>query len=496
MHLSTRRPALGRPAVERCAEKQRVGRQGQKQASDTGSALMAVIAVMAIATIITVTVVGVSFYSLGFTSATRAGVQSMAAAESGVNVAEVGLTQGTCLPRFTRTTPAFTADMSYSLSPVGDAWVSGCPGSGVAAVRVRVLSTGTAVSTGVAGNSDGDRSTVEAVFSYVSAVLPGVQPTGPAMYLYGGVVFRNNANLLVSARGRAAIQIKNGNLECSNNTVIEGDVVVSNGNLNISGCAIEGNAWASGAATLGQVTGNLTSGSVNVSATTLPSRVGGLFTQYLTGTVIPPVPGWVDVGYVPGDWVDSAGVPYKVTPIGVNCTIDAARLAAAANGAQPVIINALSLCPLGVKASGDVNLTNDVVIFAHRFDFINNVRFKSSTTSQHKLWFVTPDTVADGAPTCGAPQGHFSMKNGFTIAPTVDAMLYTPCRLEAMNTFEWRGQLYANGANDFKNNTRFESVALGLPRINLDTGTATGGSAGSAARMGALTSLRDLRDAG
>ena len=463
---------------------------------ERGSALMAVIAVMAIVLVITTTVVGVSFYSLGLTSATRAGVQSIAAAESGVNVAEVSLTQGTCLPQFTRTSPAFRADVSYSLSTTNDTWVAGCPAAGVAAVRIRVLSTGSAVSTGVAGNTDGDARTVEAVFSYVPAVLPGVQPTGAARYLYGGVVFKNNANLLVAESGRAAIQVKNGSVECANNTVIEGDVVVSNGDLNISECAIEGNAWASGAATLGQITGNLTSATVNVSAALLPSRVGGVYTKYVTTANIPPVPGWIDVGYVPGDWVDSAGVPYKVSSIGDNCTIDAARLAAAANGSKPVIINSLTLCPLGVKASGDVNLTNDVVIFAQKFDFINSVRFKSSTTAQHKLWFVTPDTVANGVPTCGMPQGNFSMKNGFTIAPTIDAMLYTPCRLEAMNSFEWRGQLYANGANDFKNNTGFESVALGLPGINLDTGTATGGSAGSAARLGALTSLRDLVDAG
>ena len=477
------------------ARPSRVWRARPRRAADEGSALMGVIAVMAIILAITTTVVGVSFYSLGLTSATRAGVQSIAAAESGVNVVEVSLTQGTCLPQYTRTTPAFTADVSYSLSATADTWISGCPAAGVPAVRIRVMSTGTAVSTGVAGNTDGDASTVEAVFSYVPAVLPGVQPTGAAMYLYGGVVFMNNANLLVAESGRAAIQVKNGSMRCANNTVIEGDVVVSNGDLNISGCAIEGNAWASGAATLGQVTGNLTSATVNVSAATLPSRVGGVYTKYQTTTNIPPVPDWFDVAYTPGDWVDSAGVPYRVTSIGDNCTIDAARLAAAANGSKPVIINALALCPLGVKASGDVNLTNDIVIFAQKFDFINNVRFKSSTTAQHKLWFVTPDNVADARPTCGLKQGDFSMKNGFTIAPTIDAMLYTPCRLEAMNTFEWRGQLYANGANDFKNNTRFESVALGLPGINLDTGTVTGGSAGSAARLGALTSLRDLLDA-
>lgn len=462
-----------------------------------GSALLGVIVVMAVMLVVSATVTAATLYSLGATSATRAAVQSVAAAESGVNVAEVSLRRGVCLPQFVASTPAYTAQLSYSLSSTADAWVVGCPAAGIAAVRIKVLSTGLAVARGVAGNTRGDSSTVEAIFGYVPAVLPGVRPTGAAMYLYGGVVFENNANLRVSESGRAAIQVKQGNMSCSSNTVIEGDVVVSQGNLNISGCAIEGNAWASGAATLGQITGNLTSASVNVSAAVLPSRVGGVYTRYTASAQIPSVPGWVDLDYVPGDWVDTAGVPYRVTPIGLTCTITAAMLAAARNGSQPVIINALTLCPLGVSASGDVNLTNDVVIFARQFNFINNVNFQSSTTAPHKIWFITPDSVRDARPTCSLTLGDFSMKNGFTIASTISAMLYTPCRLEANNSFSWQGQLYANGANDFKNNTNFVSVPMGLPGINLDTGAVvTGGSLGSAAQLGLLSSSRDRVDPG
>ncbi|TFD63603.1 hypothetical protein [Cryobacterium ruanii] len=456
--------------------------------TERGSALMAVIGVMGVMMVITLTLTTSTLYSLDFTRSTRASVQSVAAAESGVSAAQLSLTQGACQPTYSRSSPQFTANVSYSLSRVDNVWLNGCPATGVAALRLRVESTGSSM-TALAG----EETRVEAIFEYDAAVPPGVRPSGAAMYLYGGVVFMNNADLLVAESGRAAIQVKNGNVSCSNNTVIEGDVVVSAGNLNISGCAIEGNAWASGAATLGVVTGNLTAASVNLNAAGRASRIGGVYTSYTAGTPIPTVPAWVDVNYAPGDWVDANGVPYKVTPIGLSCTIDASMLAAAANGGKPIIINALALCPLGVTAVGTVKLTADVVIFANRFTFINNVQFQSSTAARHKLWFITPDLVADHLPTCGAPQGDFWMKNSFTIAATIDAMTYTPCRFNAVNTFEWRGQLYANGANDFKNNTRFESAPLGLPGIDLDTGATTvGGSAGTVAELGNMTSMRDV----
>ena len=458
--------------------------------SERGSALMAVIGIMGVLIVITLTLTTATLYSLDFTRSTRASVQSVAAAESGVSAAQLSLTQGACLPAYSRSSPQFTAEVSYSVSATDDVWVAGCPAVGVPAVRLRVESTGSSL-TGPAS----DEARVEAIFEYESAVPPGVQPSGAAMYLYGGVVFMNNANLLVAESGRAAIQVKNGSVSCSNNTVIEGDVVVSAGNLNISGCSIEGNAWASGAATLGAITGNLTAASVNLTEAQRDSQIGGVYTPYTAGTPIPTVPAWVDLNYVPGDWIDANGAPYRVTPIGAGCTIDASLLAAAANGGKPIIINALALCPLGVTAVGTVKLSSDVVIFANKFTFVNNVNFASATTARHKLWFITPDLVADQLPTCGVLQGDFLMKNSLTIASAIDAMTYTPCRFNAMNNFEWRGQLYANGANDFKNNTGFESAPLGLPGIDLDTGTVTeGGSAGAVARLGNMTSMRDRSD--
>jgi len=463
---------------------------GRRDRDESGSALIAVLAVFAVVSIIGVMVAATSIASMGFTSSTRAGIQSVAAAESGVSIAEVALRKGTCAASYTRATaPAYMAALSYSLSPTNNTWINGCPPATVNAQRIKVVSTGGASSKGVVGNVGGDTSVVEGI--YPISRLPGVFASGPAMYVHGGVEFNNNGNLFVSENGRPAIQVKVGNMACDSNTVIQGDVVVETGNLNISGCKIEGNAWASGTASLGTVTGNLTA-----SNTTRPAGVGGTYTR---NGPIPVVPTWVDFKYDPAKWVDSFGVPFEVkAATGTGCTLPSA-LGGTSPG-KPLIYNALG-CAGGVKANhGTITLSSDVVIFSNTFDFenVNQVTFtSSSSTVKRNLWFITPDNTANGLPTCNTPtQGNFIMKNGFDIKDSVNAMLYTPCLFEAKNNFEWRGQFYANGTNDFKNNTKFTYVPLGLPGIDLDTGLPpAGGSIGTTGKLGALTSIRDLASA-
>lgn len=461
---------------------------------ERGSVMVAVIGVMAVMMIVSATVMAMTVHSLGFTSSTRAGIQSVVASESGTSVAEVALRGGTCAASYAQAiTPVFSATVSYSLSATNDVWVNGCPAAGINAQRIKVVSTGSAAALGVAGNSSGDSSIVEAI--YEVKLLPGIHPSGAAMYLFGGVVFKNNADLLASDGGRAAIQVKEGNMECANNTVIEGDVIVENGNLDIIACTIKGNAWASGTAKLGLITGNLAASSVNISAANLPDHVFGVYTQ---GAAVPTVPDWVDLAYVPESWKDADGQPFKVTAIGPDCSLTPTMLTTAANGNKPVIIDGLA-CPSGVSApNGQVVLKNDLVIFANAFNFEYQVEFISQTLDEHQVWFITPDNVPDRLPTCGPGQGDFVMKNGFKInRQTVSAMLYTPCKFMAMNSFEWRGQIYANGANDFMNNTSFEYVPLGLPDVDLDTGDPmAGGSIGSDAELGSVLSVRDVASGG
>jgi hypothetical protein len=466
--------------------------------SEGGSAIVAVIGIAAAMMIIGVTVASMSVHALAFTSSTRAGIQSEAAAESGINVAVVDLRNGNCSATYSQTTaPAYSAKVSYSTSTTGDVWVANtCPPYADQTVkRVKILSTGSATSTGVAGDASGNSGFVEAIYPYTPAVIPGVQPSGAAMYFYGGVAFANNGNLIVSAGGPPAIQVKSGDVSCANNTVIQGDVVVQNGNLSISSCTIQGNAWVSGTATLGTVTANLTAAN-----TTRPSGVGGTYT---TNGPIPAVPNWVPFGYVPANWVDSSGNPYKVISIGADCALTPTMMnAIAATGTTPVILDAMS-CAAGITASATVALPNDLVIFSPTFNLSgsNNLRITSSSSTQHrKVWFITPDVTLTNPPTCDySKQGDFTIKNSFTIDATVAAMLYTPCQFVTKNTFTWNGQIYANGSsNAFKNNTAFTYVGLGLPGVDLGNGTVThgGSSSGSPATLKSITSIRDVNSGG
>ncbi|KFF59023.1 hypothetical protein JF66_14290 [Cryobacterium sp. MLB-32] len=65
------------------------------------------------------------------------------------------------------------------------------------------------------------------------------------------------------------------------------------------------------------------------------------------------------------------------------------------------------------------------------------------------------------------------MKNGFTITAPIEALLYTPCAFNGNNGFSWRGQLIAGNPSQLKNNPTFTFMPIGLPGVNLTTGSTT-----------------------
>jgi hypothetical protein len=351
------------------------------------------------------------------------------------------------------------------------------------------------------GNTSGNTGTVEAIFGYKPAVRPGIPPSGAAMYFYGGVSFNNNANLIVSAGGPPAIQVKVGDVTCSNGTIIQGDVVVANGNLSINSCKIVGNAWVSGLATLGTISGNLSAGSATPMSPGPPPKPVGVSGTWTQNGAIPVAPDWTHFGYNPSSWstmwVDATGTPFAVVPIGADCALSPTMLATVATKAPLSVVIDANSCTAGVTAPSDVSLPTDVAIYAPMYDLSrsNNLTFASSSATQpRKLWFITPDITNTNPPSCGATQGNFTINNRLIIDPSVSAMLYTPCKFDAKNTFTWVGQIYANGSsNSFKNNTGFTYVGLGLPGVNLsDPSNPPPPSSGSPADLKALNSLRDV----
>lgn len=436
---------------------------------------MAVLGLMAVTIVIGLTITAATINGLGFTSSNKASVQARAAAEAGVDSSLVGLSgSAPCPSVFTSATaPKFNTDVDY-LNAAGTA--VNC----AVASQVRITSTGTAETPGVAGASSGDISRIEAIYPYTPASTPGTVSSGAAIYLASGANF-NNGGSIASSGIVPAIQVKTGNFDCDNNTGIIGNVVVVSGTISLKKCEIAGDAWASGKATLqtdGDVLGKLTAA--------LPKPPTGSFI-WSPSLPMPLVPEWTEFPYNSADWVTGAGTPFvEVVKTGATCTLPAD------NGSNPVIINALG-CTGGVVEAGDVFLKNDLVVVAPKFTFNNSFEIKSSSAAAHRIWFITPDlTPADNAATCGSNQGDFKIGNNLKIEAPISAMLYTPCGIDTGNGFVWTGQMYAGKITSW-NNAIFGYVGVGLPGTNLTTGTYTpGGSAGSAASVGVLTSHRDL----
>ncbi len=173
---------------------------------------------------------------LSSTTATRAGVQSQAAAQSGVSVALASLTSGTCATQYvSNVAPVYLATVSYSVqaSLASAVWVAGCPTA--SAQYMKIDSTGSASATGVAGNTSGDSTSTEAIY-YRPTATKTITTTGPAVYTYSATGFSGSGTLVsIDGTPDANVLVDSGNVSCSGGGGIAGDLVVNGGNLTMSG---------------------------------------------------------------------------------------------------------------------------------------------------------------------------------------------------------------------------------------------------------------------
>ncbi|MDJ0334129.1 hypothetical protein QMG83_02710 [Salinibacterium sp. G-O1] len=459
--------------------------------SERGSALVAVLGVFAMGLILTTLIVSSVVHGLGFSTSSRASVQSQAAADAGISAVRAALyTASNCNAQPTPGVYVSASSPTYTVAVErnnGAGWVTGCPT--LLTSQVRLTSTGTAAAKGVSGNSAGDVSKVQATYEYL---IPGVTPSGVAMYLHDGAVIEANSSLDLSEGGNTGLMVKNGTLNCDkNNGVINGSLMVR-GNLAFGGsCEVTGSAVVTGSTTLGsgRIDGNLTSGSVSPNPP--GSRVGGTYTQ---SAAAPAIPDWTNLTYQPSDWKTSLGLPFEVRAMNASCSLSSGNLGGTVSG-YPVIINALG-CSSGLSANNNttVSLTSDVVIFANKFDFdgVNSLVFKSASSASYRLWFITPDNgpAGDKSPTCGSGQGPFTVKNGFEVNKPISALLYTPCAFEGKNGFTWNGQIYAGKYSEIKNNPSFTFVPVGAGGVDFDNATVT--TQVTKPQPGGLESMRNI----
>jgi hypothetical protein len=513
----------------------RVDRLGRAD-GERGNAMIAVIGLLAVTSIITMTVTGATVQALGFTSLTRAGVQSNAAAEAGVDAMLAALfaddcpasgqleaTQGSVDPALTgpaAEAPFFEATVAYRISTAA-AWTSGCPID--AATQIRIQSTGFAADQGVAESaSAGDASAVQAVYTW----RPGANSaavTGAAVFSYGVPGLSNSLELLSFNGNQANVIVAEGNILCSNSVYVQGDIVAANGNIQLDNtCSAGGNVWASGTVTL---QGNKTIGGDVIAAGTGTNRIdpnvrirGGIYargvidswgqrcTSGATGwddagdacavqrssganpvfwnradVVAPTRPAWVDVSFSAADW-QARG--WTVRTWTGPCTIDNqtrsnSQVTALSTYTTPQVIDMRGCSSVVFSSSANLSITmrTDLTFIMPRTVNLENFTVSSNGSIDRALRFITPDTVADGVPTTTGC-GRFDINNRNELEAPVAIIVYTPCTVQNSNRLTWRGQYYA-GRVTFSNNSELTYVPIGIPGFDLGNGAGGPGGGGA-----------------
>jgi hypothetical protein len=487
----------------------------------SGVALAAVIGVMAVALLV-MTLVTTSIVSgVGHTSATRAGVQSQAAAEAGIAAAREVVDGNKCTTAtIAGTTPKYSVAISWSaVAPPATptTWTSSCPPT--SAAQIRYVSTGTAASGGVAGQTAQNTSSIESIYGGKSVTNTDTG-TNAAIYSWGSTVSGASGisggvgllNTLAVGGPKATIQVKNGNAACSGlNLNASADWVIQNGSFADNGlCAtINGSIWASGSVSvtgllglgLASISGSVTAGSLTMSGLSnigggawikgsasltplLSSVTGGSTSPSLKSNQSgpspygnPTVPNWYDYSFPVNSGPTSPQWPgFTVVTLGGSTTppCSAAGINAALGNlsAGPIVVNAQN-CTNGNLLSGVTlgALQNDVALILSSSVNVD-VGGLSLQLGSHKIWIIQTDNKPDGMPTC--PGGSLTRSGINLVFPNM--MIYTPCTytetgLLGVNTYT--GQIYAGQVNLGGLARIMNYEPIGLPGVDLSTGTST-----------------------
>lgn len=214
-------------------------------ASDRGSALLAVIALASVTGIIAATIGIVTVNSLANTNSAAAGIESRAAAEAGIAVAELTLRTGDCTATgglFESVgNPAYSVSTSFDL---GSGWEEGCPPP--EATQVRFVSTGVSQRAVFGTGERGGDAIVEAVYQYIPEYTD-LEVIDPAVYAYEIEGTLKNFELGIEPNTVIAsdIQIRNGNFICTNGASVAGSVVLGDGYADLVNCSVSGNLYVS-----------------------------------------------------------------------------------------------------------------------------------------------------------------------------------------------------------------------------------------------------------
>jgi len=505
--------------------------------TERGSAIIGVLGVMGVSIVIAVTTTTASLHALGITTSTRASVEAEAAAEAGVDFAASQLATSVCQPTYASSTaPLFSVVVSYSnlaTSPgtTDSSWVNGCPTS-TSAQRIKVISTGTASTLGVAGNSTGNNRRVEAIYPYTpSPPAYTITPSGPATYSYlqqDSTI--NNLTITQAGTARPSVVYLSGSATCTSGSQITGDVVLGGGGLAVtSGCTINGDLSTSGVVSIqsGEVTGNVNAADVQsgtsvtlatpgiidgnifaagpvsiagkvggnvvagpitgtstfsnkssvggsvVSAGTVIASAGsikGTITQNKAGIVTPTVP------FAP-QWVDYPYSPNDwVAPSGslFSVTTMTSCTSTALSTALATLAGSVTPRILDTRVCGSVtDFTGyNMTLTGDSVILANGINFRSNniqaSSAPDKRLWIIIPDNVADRQPTCPTGSSANIGNSVVIGPHVASMIYSPCAISNGGD-TWTGQMYSSSIGT-STNFVLNFSQIGLPTVNLSTG--------------------------
>ncbi|MFT4123818.1 MAG: hypothetical protein QM635_08300 [Microbacteriaceae bacterium] len=221
-----------------------IRRIGPRRDGEEGSALIAAVALVFVSALIAVTVASSAAVSSGYATAARAGVQSRAAADAGVDRAYAELEDSSYVCSVSGTDPDYTAEISYYDSS-GSALscsttVSGTPSTGV------IVSTGSADAPGV-GDSTRDSTVVRAEVTFDTEATADDDVLTSAVFTGGSASITNSISIIESSSGASDADVyADGNYACSSQNTIYGDLIVTGNITAANNCIVHGDMWAGG----------------------------------------------------------------------------------------------------------------------------------------------------------------------------------------------------------------------------------------------------------
>jgi hypothetical protein len=414
------------------------------------TAILISVAVLGLAVVAT----GVAVYNNNQSARDRARLQTVDAAEAGLN--ETALRVEGSAPGSLPCTLSGDLDASppvhyqvtisyYATYPPSGSPMSCPPTTAPAAATVASLGTSTA-------GSQAPRKMVSQV-----RLTPRYGGFDTAIFSNTQLTLVNNLDV-IGNNGNDGDVYTNGNVDCNNSMALEGSLLAQGAVTMGNSCSVAEDVYAKLAISMSQhsrighdaksskgsialsnnaeIANNaIAYGSITVSGS---ARIGGTSTQGFTTLPDPPVKALPTINYIPADWT-AAGYTIQTY---TSCPTAKAFIDALPNDGRNYVVRIAANCALQWANNSTIRVYQDVaIIFDGQIGFANQSDWLSGDGQEHSILFINPASTSG---TCASRTPAFSTSNNTSFATQLKLFVYTPCTASFDNSNNLKGQFMAD----------------------------------------------------